>query len=480
MDQITKEYIEQQAPDLSTIKNGMSLSSKGNFNAHGRNEEDNLYFAQCKGSGKNPYYVSADFIVENQPVFRCSCPSRKLPCKHSIGLLQEIVNNAVFPITDAPTDVLDKRKKQQTRVEKAITKGDEPVAPKKVSKTARIKKMKKQLEGLEVAEKLVSEILNKGVATIDLQTATTYEKIAKELGNYYLSGPQNYIYELIDAIENLKYARTQGSTMDYNAPLSILIKLNALVKKSKSYLNKRVESEEFENEDNELYESLGGAWKLEELNALGLGKEKAELLQLSFYITESNGAKQFVDTGYWMDLETGKINPTYNYRPYKAVNHIKQDDSVFEIIIPEILTHYPGAQNERIRWNSFQTRGITDGDIKKCKNFATDIGIAVKSAKSYLKNTLAKDSFPVCIAYETIGYSKEGSPVLVDHNGVQLSIIPFMEDGISLHNLRNLPDVSLYENQVIFGEIVYDETEKCMGISPLSIISDHAVIRLCY
>ena len=480
MDQITKEYIEQQAPDLSTIKNAVGLSNKGSFTAHGKNEDNDLYFVQCKGSGKNPYYVSADFITENQPIFRCSCPSRKLPCKHSIGLLQEILNGADFVVTDAPTDVLEKRQKQQNRVEKAVAKAEQPVTPKKVNKSAKIKKMQKQLEGLDIAEKLVSEILNKGISTVDLQTASSYQKIAKELGNYYLSGPQTYVYELIDAIQDLKIARKVGVTLDYKRPLYILTKLNALVKKSKVYLTARIETQDFENQDNELYECLGGAWKLEELNALGLTKDKPQLLQLAFYITQSDGAKQFIDTGYWMDLETGIINPTYNYRPYKATSYIKQDDSIFDVITPDPLTYYPGTQNQRIRWNSFASTALTADHIAQCKTFATDISTAVKKAKGYLKNTLAKESLPVCIRYQMIGYTATNQPILMDDTGAQLSISSITPNQIALTNLVNLPNSSLYQDQVLFGELFYDATNKCMSIAPLSIISDQAVIRLCY
>jgi SWIM zinc finger len=38
----------------------------------------------CRGSGKNPYLVC---VEPAGPAFRCSCPSRKSPCKHALGLL---------------------------------------------------------------------------------------------------------------------------------------------------------------------------------------------------------------------------------------------------------------------------------------------------------------------------------------------------------------------------------------------------------
>ena len=40
--------------------------------------------ASARGSGKTPYQVSIDLAG---PAYRCSCPSRKFPCKHALALL---------------------------------------------------------------------------------------------------------------------------------------------------------------------------------------------------------------------------------------------------------------------------------------------------------------------------------------------------------------------------------------------------------
>src|SRR5690606_19250100 len=41
-------------------------------------------WGECPGSGKSAYRACADLAG---PAFRCSCPSRKIPCKHVLGLL---------------------------------------------------------------------------------------------------------------------------------------------------------------------------------------------------------------------------------------------------------------------------------------------------------------------------------------------------------------------------------------------------------
>jgi SWIM zinc finger len=70
----------------------------------------------CAGSGKNPYQTIVDL---SGPAYKCSCPSRKFPCKHALGLLLNWANGSV-PEESAPVDFarawLDDRR---ARAEKA-------------------------------------------------------------------------------------------------------------------------------------------------------------------------------------------------------------------------------------------------------------------------------------------------------------------------------------------------------------------------
>lgn len=76
------EQIGAAAPDSSSMAAARKLSSPGPWSDTGVN--DALLWGRCQGSGKNPYQVSIDLIA---PAYRCSCPSRKFPCKHALALL---------------------------------------------------------------------------------------------------------------------------------------------------------------------------------------------------------------------------------------------------------------------------------------------------------------------------------------------------------------------------------------------------------
>jgi SWIM zinc finger len=61
-------------------------------------------WGRCRGSGPSPYEVVVDL---GTPAYVCSCPSRKVPCKHALGLLLRWSDGQV---PDAePPDFVDRR-----------------------------------------------------------------------------------------------------------------------------------------------------------------------------------------------------------------------------------------------------------------------------------------------------------------------------------------------------------------------------------
>ncbi len=471
---ITEKMINSFAPDLASVKNARKLSDDKDFLNHGQTEDGKLFFGVCKGSGKKDYSVSIDFADEANPVFSCNCPSRKLPCKHSLGLLIEMEKGQAFEILEIPEIIQKKRAKREAAKAKKATNSTKP---KRINKAARLKKMQKQLEGLEVAQKIVDEILEQGLQNFASQPQTYYKSFGKELGNYYLSGVQKYFFELIDACNEIpKPVGGKPVGIEYYYPaIKILTKMNSLIEKSTEYLTECISTENVEHQDTSLYESLGGAWKLEELKDLGLTKENTELAQLTIYTTFSKAQNMYTDVGYWIDLETGAINPTYNYRPARAKNHIKEEDSEFDIVKPTPLTYYPGEQNQRIRWDEKETRELVIEDINKICKFATDVETAIKNAKNYLKNTLSNDTFPVLIEFEMIGLAGKNHYVLQDKIGNQVDVIN-SEDEISA--IDKLHNKLFYENQILFGEMSFDEVKQRFKVYPASIITQEQIIRI--
>ena len=282
MRQITQEQITALAPNPAAAANGKKISQKGGFVRLEASPDDTFFLGECTGSGSKNYITSADFLDPAQPVFRCTCPSRQFPCKHSLALLYEMMAGKTFAPCDIPEDILAKRQKKEARAAKAAS-GEKaaPKAPPKVNKAARQKKLQKQLEGLDLAQKLVTELMNAGLGTMGGTALPAYRTLAKQLGDYYLPGPQRLLKGLILEIEAFQ---KDGEDRHYDAAIAALERLWALVRKSRQYLSAKLESGDVAQDDNLLFEELGGVWKFSELAELGREKKDHRLPQLAYWV----------------------------------------------------------------------------------------------------------------------------------------------------------------------------------------------------
>ncbi len=76
------ERVTALAPDSASDVAGRTLANPTPWSDVGW--EAPLLWGSCQGSGRNPYKVAVD---TSGPSYTCSCPSRKFPCKHVLGLL---------------------------------------------------------------------------------------------------------------------------------------------------------------------------------------------------------------------------------------------------------------------------------------------------------------------------------------------------------------------------------------------------------
>ena len=71
------------APDAPSQRAAHSLASGRAWPLTGAAEPGALW-GECRGSAAGPYRTVVDLAG---PAYRCSCPSRKFPCKHALALL---------------------------------------------------------------------------------------------------------------------------------------------------------------------------------------------------------------------------------------------------------------------------------------------------------------------------------------------------------------------------------------------------------
>ena len=93
---LTLEQVLALAPDASSAAAGRKLASANAWSCLGSNEA--AIWGECQGSALYQVRVDlADLTV------KCSCPSRKFPCKHGLGLLLVLAQHAnAIPKADPP------------------------------------------------------------------------------------------------------------------------------------------------------------------------------------------------------------------------------------------------------------------------------------------------------------------------------------------------------------------------------------------
>ena len=79
---LTTEAVLALAPDDASAKAARGLLAPAKWPTLGHDAA--AAWGECQGSGSKPYQTQVDL---SGPVFKCSCPSRKFPCKHGLALL---------------------------------------------------------------------------------------------------------------------------------------------------------------------------------------------------------------------------------------------------------------------------------------------------------------------------------------------------------------------------------------------------------
>ncbi|AWW38029.1 SWIM zinc finger family protein [Streptomyces cadmiisoli] len=82
----TADQVLALAPDTASRKAGSKLGAAGPWSEGGSSDEGTVW-GLCKGSGSKPYRTVVDIADASGPAYKCTCPSRKFPCKHALGLL---------------------------------------------------------------------------------------------------------------------------------------------------------------------------------------------------------------------------------------------------------------------------------------------------------------------------------------------------------------------------------------------------------
>ncbi|KOG76800.1 MULTISPECIES: SWIM zinc finger family protein [Streptomyces] len=208
----TSDHVLALAPDAPSRKAGSRLATRGSWPETGT--RGSAVWGLCKGSGSKPYQTVVDTAG---PAFKCSCPSRKFPCKHALGLLLMWAGEeGAVGEGEPPAWVTEWLAARQQRAEKKTAAASNEVsgdgssdsAPSAANQDAARRRAALRVQriaaGATELEQRLEDLLRSGLATADRAGYGTWDETAarmvdaqapglaarvRELGSAATSGP---------------------------------------------------------------------------------------------------------------------------------------------------------------------------------------------------------------------------------------------------------------------------------------------------
>ncbi len=175
---LTLEQIVEMAPDAAAADAGKKLAAAKHWPDLGRSPA--AVWGKCQGSAL--YQVKVDLV---NIAFNCTCPSRKLPCKHVLGLLMLAAQSPEnVALGQAPAWVDEWLEKRRARQEKPVAAGgDETKAPvdEKGRQRRTEQRSQKVHDGLQRLDLWLSDLVRAGLAEVTTKPASYWEEQAKRL-----------------------------------------------------------------------------------------------------------------------------------------------------------------------------------------------------------------------------------------------------------------------------------------------------------
>lgn len=191
----TPERVAALAPDASAARAGQGLATTRKWVSLGT--DGRTLWGECQGSGSTPYQVRVD---TTEPAWRCSCPSRKLPCKHALGLFLLYASQpAALARSEPPPWVAEWIASRGERAEKrAARAAEEPAKP--ADPQAQAKRAARREErvtaGLDELDLWMADLVRQGLASAQTRPLSWWEVMAARLVDAQAPGAARLVREL--------------------------------------------------------------------------------------------------------------------------------------------------------------------------------------------------------------------------------------------------------------------------------------------
>jgi hypothetical protein len=185
----TMDQVLALAPDTASLKAAGKLTSTRKWTLLAYDKR--TVWGLCKGSGSQPYQARIDL---QGPAFKCSCPSRKFPCKHNLALFQLYVEDrSGFQSRQPPAWVTSWL---QARDRKATLKPPGKAVDASAQAKRRQRREQRIAAGVEALSLWLRDIVRDGIGALVSRPRRSWQDTAARMIDAQAPGLANRVKEL--------------------------------------------------------------------------------------------------------------------------------------------------------------------------------------------------------------------------------------------------------------------------------------------
>ncbi len=213
---VTPDQVQALAPDPASLKAARSLANPRPWTQLGC--DDRAIWGACQGSAADPYLTQIDW---QGPAFKCSCPSRKFPCKHGLALLLLLAEQpARFAANERPDWVVKWLSSRSERAESKAARGSAIVDLE--ARTRRVEqRVSRVSQGLDELELWLQDLVQQGLVSAPGRPFEFWDRPAARLVDAQAPGAARRVREMAGiAVSGEGW---QGRMVDAIAQLTLLV-----------------------------------------------------------------------------------------------------------------------------------------------------------------------------------------------------------------------------------------------------------------
>lgn len=184
----TTDRVVALAPDAAALKAGRELAQPRRWALLGG--DDVVLFGLASGSGKEPYQVQ---VLLADLATKCSCPSRKFPCKHALGLLFIAAESPDRLVAgERPAWVVEWLASREERARAARTRAENESKGAVVDAAAQRKRRDvrtaRAVEGVQLLEQWLADLVQRGLVDPQSRTREAWLELERRMVDAQVPG----------------------------------------------------------------------------------------------------------------------------------------------------------------------------------------------------------------------------------------------------------------------------------------------------